>query len=328
MKPFLSVGIPTFQRPARLRFLLERLAVQEGLRPEEWEVVVSDNSPGTESQNVVQEFLGKIPQLRYSRNLENIGGDRNIRSVFDKGSGTYVWSIPDDDWPSSNSSLRLLIDKIQSWKELPAFVLLNAKVIELDTGRVIREVLNPVRGDVHFSDGRDIINLVDDNDLIGVQRFVIRRDCLPLGFADGKFRLYVHPIAMAMDASAKGTALYIGEPLTVFGDGDPTSWRVHAADIVLQRMPAVLKEAVVALGYEAESVERIIERKKINGVLTLLRPDYLLFQRFGIRWRKLATYYGVGWVFWLVLKNIVLLFAKGLRKVLRSGLGHERVKKR
>src|SRR3990172_2699717 len=95
--PFLSVAIPTYRRPHKLRRLLEALAQQIGVHAHEWEVVVSDNCSLDDTPNVVSAFRERLPNLRYFQNPQNVGGDLNMRSLFDKALGEYVWVMPDDD---------------------------------------------------------------------------------------------------------------------------------------------------------------------------------------------------------------------------------------
>ncbi|HLP43071.1 MAG TPA: glycosyltransferase family 2 protein [Fibrobacteria bacterium] len=95
--PLVSVGIPTYNRPAGLRRALECVTAQTF---RDLDIIVSDNaSPGTATEEVVREFMAKDPRIRYFRQDKNIGGNGNFRFVFEQGRGDFwAWAADDDEW--------------------------------------------------------------------------------------------------------------------------------------------------------------------------------------------------------------------------------------
>jgi glycosyltransferase involved in cell wall biosynthesis len=64
-QPFVSVGIPTYNRPEGLRRTLECITQQTYGN---LEIIVSDNgSPGRETEVVVREFRDKDSRIQYFR---------------------------------------------------------------------------------------------------------------------------------------------------------------------------------------------------------------------------------------------------------------------
>ncbi len=61
------------------------------------EILISDNNSSDETQTLVQEKLRDGVPLRYQRNIENIGADRNFLQCFELARGKYVWIVGDDD---------------------------------------------------------------------------------------------------------------------------------------------------------------------------------------------------------------------------------------
>ena len=96
-KPLVSVGIPTFNRPAGLRRTLELIC---GQTYPNIEIVVSDNaSHGSETEGVAREFSARDKRIRYFRQATNIGSIANFRFVLAKASGDYfMWAADDDEW--------------------------------------------------------------------------------------------------------------------------------------------------------------------------------------------------------------------------------------
>lgn len=298
--PFLSVGIPTYKRPHRLRRLLETLAQQKGVAAEEWEVVVSDNCSLDDTQGVVDAFRERLPNLRSLQNTQNIGGDLNMRSLFDKALGDYVWVMPDDDFVNGDYAVASLLRKLRARPVV--FAITNAKSINTDTGILIKARFNSIEGDIFLEQGRDILNILSDFDLIGWQRVVFRRNIVADAFADKYASSPAAIVALALAACTKGAALIIGEPLAIFCDGDATDWRVRWPSICMQDMPEVLLDAVDGLGYSSDAVSRIIDERKTKYFGRVVHANLLLFQLFGISWSRLARIYG--WPF-LVTQLII-----------------------
>jgi glycosyltransferase involved in cell wall biosynthesis len=295
--PFLSVITPTYKRPERLQELLEVLASQTGLAPSEWEVVISDNCSQDRTAEVVAAFRDRLPNMRYFQNVENLGPDRNIRSLYEKAAGEYAWLVPDDDLLNGDQAVATLIGKIRACPPPLAFVVVNGMTTQLSTGQVIRPRFNPIEGDVLLSDGKDILCFLSDVDLLTALRLVIRTDILPNDFADRHFEGgLMSPLVMALAAAAQGPALIIGQPLAVYRDGDTSSWRVYWPKIYFEDMPQVLLAAVNELGYPLDAVRQIIERRKSEGFRRWMPWKILLLQRYGVSWRQLAALYGWSFV--------------------------------
>ena len=93
----LSICMPTFNRSAHLKSLLEVIFTQ--LKKYELlnavEVLVSDNDSVDDTATVVQEFLPL--GLKYRKNDTNIGPDANFLKLFEQAKGDYIWLPGDDD---------------------------------------------------------------------------------------------------------------------------------------------------------------------------------------------------------------------------------------
>jgi glycosyltransferase involved in cell wall biosynthesis len=98
--PLVSVGIPTFNRPAGLRRTLQLICRQTYPN---LEIFVSDNaSPGPETEQVVREFAEADPRVKYFRQVANIGPIANFRFVLATATGDYfMWAADDDEWDAS-----------------------------------------------------------------------------------------------------------------------------------------------------------------------------------------------------------------------------------
>jgi glycosyltransferase involved in cell wall biosynthesis len=94
--PLVSVGIPTYNRPAGLRRTLEQITAQTYPH---LEIIVSDNcSPDPEVAQVAQTFADQDKRIRYVRQPENFGAVNNFKFVLAQASGDYfMWAADDDE---------------------------------------------------------------------------------------------------------------------------------------------------------------------------------------------------------------------------------------
>lgn len=97
-RPILSICIPTFNRSSYLRLNLEQL--RKEITPDiknHIEIVVSDNCSRDNTSEAVISVVQQGLSVRYVRNTENIGSDRNIAQCFNLAKGRYVLLLSDDD---------------------------------------------------------------------------------------------------------------------------------------------------------------------------------------------------------------------------------------
>lgn len=95
--PLVSVGIPTYNRPAGLRRTLDRIVHQTHRN---LEILVSDNcSPTPETEAMVREYQRLDPRIIYHRQPRNIGLEANFKFVLREARGTFFfWAADDDEW--------------------------------------------------------------------------------------------------------------------------------------------------------------------------------------------------------------------------------------
>ena len=307
--PFLTIAIPTYKRPNRLNDLLQVIAKQKMVNNEEWEVLISDNHSCDTTASIVESYAQVIPNLVYVQQAENIGPDRNIWFLFQKARGEFVWLMPDDDNFADLMSVREVIDELNHAPLKPAFAIVNASAVELDTGIVIRERLHPVEHNVFFFDGRDILSVLSDIDLITGLRLIIRKDTINIEFSKNYYETsLLTPLAVSIGSCAAGSAMIIGKSFAKLGLGDQSVWRSYWSKLCLQDMPDLLLDARDTLGYSSEIIKNIIEGRKQIEINKNINPIKLSFQLYGLSWRKLSRLYGRKYITLLVLKNFIKLF--------------------
>lgn len=105
MEKLLTIAIPTYNRanylPRAIRSILEQY-------DERVQVLISDNASTDNTQEVVKSICNEYPQIKYIRNSENIGPDRNFVNCYLHADGRFVLLLGDDDLIVENSLGRLL----------------------------------------------------------------------------------------------------------------------------------------------------------------------------------------------------------------------------
>jgi glycosyltransferase involved in cell wall biosynthesis len=97
--PLLTIAVPTYNRAANLRCLLEVLEHELLEIRDDVMVLVFDNASDDETVQVLSDFSSKWPNSRFTRNSSNIGGDANICECADACQSKYLWIMGDDDLP-------------------------------------------------------------------------------------------------------------------------------------------------------------------------------------------------------------------------------------
>lgn len=89
------------------------------------EIVVSDNCSTDNIPDIMQEYQKKYPDIiKYNRNDENLGYDRNVMKCFEIAQGKFVHLFGDDDYYSPNG-LKRLYDVLVNNEDLSVLVLSN-----------------------------------------------------------------------------------------------------------------------------------------------------------------------------------------------------------
>lgn len=95
--PLLTLAIPTYNRSACLDLCLSQAVPQVERFRGKVELIVSDNCSPGDSESVVRRYLDAGAPIRYFRNVENVGADRNFVLCWERAAGKYFMLLGDDD---------------------------------------------------------------------------------------------------------------------------------------------------------------------------------------------------------------------------------------
>ena len=129
---FLSICIPSYNRPEELKRLLESIDTTKYAK--EIEVIIQeDKAPKRQEVHAaVDDFISNNSKgfaVRYYENEVNCGYDKNLRTLPKRATGEYVMYMGDDDMYIPGS-LDQYIDLLK--KEMPAYILRRYRTIHKD----------------------------------------------------------------------------------------------------------------------------------------------------------------------------------------------------
>lgn len=99
--PLISICIPAYQRADYLKRLLGSIEAQ---RFRDFEVILTDDSPGEEIQKLAEVHPLK-PLIRYYKNKHTLGSPENWNEGLRRARGVWIKPMHDDDWFRDPDSL-------------------------------------------------------------------------------------------------------------------------------------------------------------------------------------------------------------------------------
>lgn len=133
--PLLTICIPAYNRPKTLYESLEIILPQ--LTPEV-EVLVVDDGSNEDIRKVVEQCMQKTAHtIRFEKNAQNLGFDRNLLRCIELAKGDYCWFLSDDDLLKKNS-IATVISLIKN-SNPNTFILVNYSKFDNETRKFIME---------------------------------------------------------------------------------------------------------------------------------------------------------------------------------------------
>jgi Glycosyl transferase family 2 len=94
-EPLVSVGIPTFNRAAKLARAADSVLAQTLA---DIELVISDNASSDDTESICRALAERDARVRYLRSHVNRGPTANFNALFEELRGDHVMLLSDDDW--------------------------------------------------------------------------------------------------------------------------------------------------------------------------------------------------------------------------------------
>jgi glycosyltransferase involved in cell wall biosynthesis len=323
----LSICIPTYNRANLLGECLQSLCCVAQQYRNQIEVVISDNASTDETRLIVSRYQEKLP-IRYFRNLENIGPERNIMAAAQHASAPHVWIFGDDD-VFEKDAIPSVLHQIALGFDL---IVLNFSAWSPDMSTMRRSTYMPFAHSRVFKNAQAV--MVSLGAQLGyISCVVIRKDAL-LSIVPEEYEPFIqygfsHLYAIYAGLSACCKAVYVAEPLfknrednsTVFlGDDKIQVWIKYFI-----YGTAVVFDALREKGYSRAAIvggkEEVLRDFAVHAIFAGLGE----IDRSTVLRRTWRTYLW-NWRYWafcvpgLLLPRRFLRIARGIYLALRRGL--------
>jgi glycosyltransferase involved in cell wall biosynthesis len=106
----ISICVPAYKQPEFLKRTLQSVIIQTY---EDYEVIITDDSPDTAVEEAVTPFLHD-KRFKYYRNSERKGSPGNWNEAIDLASGEYIKILHHDDWFTYNDSLKKFLALLEN----------------------------------------------------------------------------------------------------------------------------------------------------------------------------------------------------------------------
>lgn len=100
-QPYFSICMPAYKQPEMIRRLLNSIQ-QQSFR--DFEVIITDDSPGNEVEEVADSFKPYF-KISYYKNLKPLGTPENWNQAIRYATGKWIKLMHQDDWFASDQSL-------------------------------------------------------------------------------------------------------------------------------------------------------------------------------------------------------------------------------
>jgi hypothetical protein len=264
-QPFLSIVIPTHNRPDELALTVQCIADQltDGLE-NRVEILISDNASGPETVDLIRTLAAKYPTVSYMLNARDENGLFNLFSAPWRARGKFTWTFGSDDilLEGGVASVVALLEQ-----EQPSFMTLNKQAANADLTQVIWTSMNSVQAR-RFDDFIELFSALGVNQLAFISAQIEDTeaaraiDVEPYLRTDSR-----HPhIAAYLEKHAGKPALYSADTHLVHRLDNSTMLAYHAGNFYDYgvTLPALLLEVMEKVGAPADLFERITGAKRID----------------------------------------------------------------
>jgi abequosyltransferase len=166
----LSICIATFNRAQFIGQTLDSVLyqLQKGV-----ELIVVDGASPDNTSEVMAQYFTRYPEIRYYRELENSGIDKDYDKAVGYAKGEYCWLMTDDDLMKPEAVKKLLI-KLDSINDL---IVVNAEVANVDFSTILDKKLIKIDSDKTYdSNTRDTFLSEAGHGLSFIGCVVIKRE--------------------------------------------------------------------------------------------------------------------------------------------------------
>ena len=229
----LSICIATYTRGKFIGETLDSILsqMQPGV-----ELIVVDGASPDNTPEVMAQYLSHYPEIRYYREQENSGVDRDYDKAVGYATGEYCWLMTDDDLLHPGA-IKTVLSELDGMNEL---VVVNAEFRNVDFSKVLDERLLKLKTDkkYHIGDKENIFSEIAQG-LSFIGCVVIKHN---LWSARNRFpyfgSLFVH-VGVIFQQPALEKVMVIAQPLIIIRYGN-SMWTPRGFEIWMVKWPELI----------------------------------------------------------------------------------------
>ena len=270
-KLLLSIGIPTYNGSKHIKEALDSIVAQIKGIEQEIEIVISDNASTDETPQIIKEYQSQYPIIRYFRNEENLGFDKNVDLLFKRAQGKYVWLLSDDDTLEKNS-ISVLLNKLTEYKNTSVVFLnyaecdINMKEYPHRQRADIYQDIYCENGDIFFQRSKFLFGLISS---LVIETEAWNQSDVAKYIGGG----FVH-VGVLVEILQNHSALIISDKLVNLRTPETGNerWRPHGYSATLQPGFELVKifKGMKDLGYEKKTYTYLIDNMYRANLKTIL----------------------------------------------------------
>jgi glycosyltransferase involved in cell wall biosynthesis len=240
MSPKLSICISTLNRASFIGATLESVI---GQATSECEIVVLDAASTDGTDKVVAHYCSRFENLRYVRQENNNGLDRDFDRAVELARGRYCWLLSDDDILKPGAIAAV----IEAIRQDYSLILVNAEGRDLGMSRVLSANFFGISSDRVYMPA-DMDRLYGDigRCLVCICCIIIKREIwLRRQRAQFYGSMFLH-IGVIFQEPLPGLTLVMAEPLLGVRWGNQKTWEGDAFEIFFVKWPKVVWSLALA----------------------------------------------------------------------------------
>lgn len=229
----LSICITTRNRADFLRQTIASILPQVDSRVE---VIIVDGASTDHTRQVVLEYQGEFPCLRYFRKETNSGVDRDYNSSVEAARGEYCWFMSDDDLLKPGAIRAILSETTKKY----SLLVINAEDWDAVFAKRIRERRLPFSKNRLYAPSEGEQFFIDTaHHLSFIPALVIRRDLWLSREREIYFGSWFAHVGVVFQAPLPGNALLMANPIIAIRN-ENISWKSRIFEIWMIRWPSLV----------------------------------------------------------------------------------------
>lgn len=231
--PRLSICIATYNRGKFIGETLDSILAQmvQGV-----ELLVVDGASPDNTLQVMARYVESYPDIRYYREQENSGIDRDYDKAVGYAKGEYCWLMSDDDLVRPGA-IQKVLSTLESGTDL---IVVNAEVRNVDFSELLLEKRMSINSDLQYGKHDQEKFFVDTAIHLGfIGAVIIKREFwLSRDRASYFGTLFVH-MGVIFQHPTISAANVIAEPCITIRDGNAT-WSARTFEVWAMKWPELI----------------------------------------------------------------------------------------